>query len=510
MFPFIIYESKVAAILAAFYLCFKWLLADEKMHRANRIILVGTSVLSFILPLCIITIHRAILATQTVISGFIQPAESGILSAPAMSWKLFVIALYWLGVASVLGSTLLGIIKVMKLIKNGEEKEIDGTVITVCDSPVPPFSWMKWIVLSRADFESGNRHILEHEKAHIRFGHSREILLFDVLSAFQWFNPAVWLLRKDLRAIHEYEADDAVLRKGADIREYQYSLIRKAVSASGYSITNSFNHSILKKRITMMSKSNASRMKRLRVLYILPLVCGTLALNARTVSDCESSENQSKEQVSNILIQAYEKDGKAVYHVNGEEIPFDGIAGKVEALMAGVEYPIISLGTNLNIESDSFKDLMNILSKIGALKVNISDKEALAQSYNYNTEPAPGVHTTDEIPTAFTELAKRPSFNGGNANDFANWVAKNVHYPESAKAAGIQGTVLISFKVNSDGKVSDVTVRRGINDALDNEAVRVVCSSPDWIPGEVDGKPVATVYTFPVMFALRQDNSTQK
>ena len=110
-----------------------------------------------------------------------------------------------------------------------------------------------------------------------------DLLLVDFLSAFQWFNPAIWMLRADLQELHEYEADDAVLRSGANLKEYQYLLIRKAVSKSGYSVANSFNHSILKNRITMMSKSKSSLKRGLRVLYLLPLVCLGVGLQAQTV-----------------------------------------------------------------------------------------------------------------------------------------------------------------------------------------------------------------------------------
>ena len=200
------------------------------------------------------------------------------------------------------------------------------------DKSVPPFSWMNWIVMCREDYDSGNRHILEHEKAHIRLGHSKEVLLVDILSAFQWFNPAMWLLKRDLRAIHEFEADDAVLRGGANIKEYQYSLIRKAVSASGYSITNSFNHSILKNRITMMSKSNAPGMRGLRVLYILPLVCGALALNAKTVTDYKVSDNSYGEQVQGeeLIFEFKKADVNDNRAVNGTILCFEGLPVTIE------------------------------------------------------------------------------------------------------------------------------------------------------------------------------------
>lgn len=284
MYQFILYEAKAAVILAVFYLGFKWLLSTEKLHRLNRIVLMSACLLSLVLPLCVITVHKSVPAPEDLQTELLESIEA-VPAAAADGWRHIVTAVYWLGAAFVMAKTISGTVRVLNVIRSSERKTLDGSEVRVSDRKIAPFSWMKWIVMSRTDFESGNRHILEHEKAHIRLGHSRDVLFINVLASFQWFNPAIWLVRRDLRAIHEYEADDAVLRCGANIREYQYSLIRKAVSASGYSITNSFNHSILKNRITMMSKSNASAMRGLRVLYILPLVCGVLALNARTVVD---------------------------------------------------------------------------------------------------------------------------------------------------------------------------------------------------------------------------------
>lgn len=110
---------------------------------------------------------------------------------------------------------------------------------------------------------------------------------------------------------------------------------------------------------------------------------------------------------------------------------------------------------------------------------------------------------SEEKPVSFSSLTKTPTFNGGGDNEFPIWINRQLIYPESAKAAGVQGKVTVSFKVNSDGKVSDVNVLRGVCDALDNEAIRLVSSSPNWTPGEVDGKPVAVIYTFPITFSLR-------
>ncbi len=298
MSQFLIYEVKAALILTAFYLGFKLFLSSEKMHRFNRLVLLLSCLGSFVLPLCIITVHRALPLPEIVenVEDLSAPAASGE-EAGRSIWEYLLISIYWLGVSFVLARTMAGVISVLKLIKSCRcHITPEGDELMISDADIPPFSWMKWIVMSSKDLESGNRHILEHEKAHVRLRHSLDVLLMDLISAFQWFNPAIWLLRRDLRAIHEFEADDSVLKGGADIKEYQYSLIRKAVSASGYSITNSFNHSIFKNRITMMSKPKASVMRGLKVLYIIPLICGSLALNARTVVDY--SGNVSDDKVS--------------------------------------------------------------------------------------------------------------------------------------------------------------------------------------------------------------------
>ena len=157
--------------------------------------------------------------------------------------------------------------------------------VFVTEREIDPFSWMRFIVLSNEDWERPHEPILAHEIAHIRHKHSFELLLVDTLTAFQWFNPAIWMLRMDLQEIHEYEADDAVLRSGTNIKEYQYLLVRKAVDKSGYSVANSFNHSTLKNRITMMKKNKTPLKRGFRVLLLIPLMSMCVGLQTQTVYD---------------------------------------------------------------------------------------------------------------------------------------------------------------------------------------------------------------------------------
>jgi hypothetical protein len=157
--------------------------------------------------------------------------------------------------------------------------------VFVTEREIDPFSWMRFIVLSNEDWERPHEPILAHEIAHIRHKHSFELLLVDTLTAFQWFNPVLWMLCMVLQEIHEYEADDAVLRSGTNIKEYQYLLVRKAVDKSGYSVANSFNHSTLKNRITMMKKNKTPLKRGFRVLLLIPLMSMCVGLQTQTVYD---------------------------------------------------------------------------------------------------------------------------------------------------------------------------------------------------------------------------------
>ena len=227
MMELLTYEGKVAVALLIFYLFYRFLLRKETFHRFNRVVVVGTAVLAFLLPLCIITIHKPMEAAPLTVEAMVlEPTVGETMELPPIVtqatpwWQIALTVLFWAGVAFVLVRVLVSILSIAKLIRQAEQvQEEDGCKIVVTDRNIDPFSWTKYIVLSRKDWEAPHASILAHEKAHIGLGHSVDILLVDVLSAFQWFNPAIWMLRADLKELHEYEADDAVLRAGANIKE---------------------------------------------------------------------------------------------------------------------------------------------------------------------------------------------------------------------------------------------------------------------------------------------------
>ena len=298
---FLTYQLKVAVIMAVFYIFFRLLLIKDTWHRLNRIVLLSTALLSFLLPVCIITIHKTEVLPMPV-AQLMQAVSSTPAQPSTLWWHIALMAVYAAGVVFVLVKVLTSVHRVRSIIKNARKEVLaDGTTLYIMPGNAASFSWMGHIVISEADWNNNETAIISHEKAHVALRHSIDVLITDIIAALQWFNPAIWMLRIDLRAVHEYEADDTVLRRGTDLRSYQYLLISKAAAMNGYTIANNFNHSILKNRIFMMEKERTTKKSLLRALYLLPLICICLAVNAKTKVNYVYDDPQSDQTPQKII-----------------------------------------------------------------------------------------------------------------------------------------------------------------------------------------------------------------
>ena len=295
MMPFLLYLLKASLALAVFYLFYRVALRDGTLLRLNRAVLLGATVASFVLPFAVITFHRGrTLAEVTQVTDLMaasQPLLTDVLSlsAPVVKpalWLNLVALVYLVGVCWVLGRLLRSICHVRRILRSGELVSQEGGIrVYVVDHDIIAFSWMRNIVISRADWQSGRREILDHESAHVRLRHSRDLLLVDFAAALQWFNPFIWMLREDLCAVHEFQADAAVLERGADRKGYLFLLVQKAAAQRGYTIANSFSDSVLKDRVRMMSRPAAKTVQAWRLLACAPLLGLVLLANARVQID---------------------------------------------------------------------------------------------------------------------------------------------------------------------------------------------------------------------------------
>jgi len=566
---FLIYDLKVAALIAVFYMFYRLLLSRETLHRMNRVVLLTMAVASFVLPLCVITIHHTVVvpqATTSVMAGL--PMMAVIESEPLLPlWQQAAIGVFFTGLAVTLGYVLWSVGQVVRLVRRSEHhRQADGTVVCVTDKDVSPFSFCNYIVLNRHDYESLDPAIMAHERGHIRLHHSADVLLVDTLTALQWFNPAMWMLRQDLRAIHEYEADAAVLSQGINMRQYQYLLIQKAVATCGYSVANGITHSTLKNRINMMlTHKKTNRASWLKLLAMLPIVGVALALNAETVNDYVYEDTQ--EQPQKKIVKKGRKNGKIkvndktieVQEAKAEDTPqaesesadteprliIDGkVATDAEQEiiqmreLLGDREPLIvingKVATPEQLKAINPKEIDNVSvikneevlkeyakhfkadTSNGILFFNTKEYvkngkkelvsvEVKAKEAQEGTVPmAIGTFTPDtsEPDKAFDVVENMPEFPGGMA-EMMKFLSTNVKYPASALKDSIQGRVIATFIVEKDGSTSNIKVVKHVSDDLDAEAVRVIELMPKWIPGRQNGKEVRVKYTIPIAFRLQ-------
>lgn len=315
---FLTYELKVAVLIATFYIFWRLLTAKETWHRLNRVVLLSTAIASFVLPLCVITIHKTVEVDSTPMEQASQAtammpeaasASAAIDTAPGMpfDWQLLLAIIYLIGVAVVLSRVLYSVWRLHKMTIGSEIHPLSGgRQIAINEEAKTPFSWWKTVFLNQKDFEEGTSAFLIHELGHIRLHHSADVLLVELLTALQWFNPTMWMLRADLRTIHEYEADQQVISHGFNDIQYLHLLIRKAAVQGGYSLANGFFNSTLKKRINMLMKPKSSRRQWLRFAYLLPIIAISLAMSAKVQLDVIHhnpnvvlSKPESEEKITN-------------------------------------------------------------------------------------------------------------------------------------------------------------------------------------------------------------------
>ena len=288
---FFIYILKSSVCLVLFYLFFRLLLSKETFHRFNRMALLGVLFFSLLIPCIEVTTRHQVEVQQAMLSIEqlllmaeleATPVEAGAVQETVASWIQVVLLVYLAGILFLACRSIYSLISLFRLIHSGKREKLEkGGTLVIHHQEIAPFSWMKYIVISQKDLEENGREILIHEMAHIHRRHSIDLLLADICIFFQWFNPGAWLLKQELQNIHEYEADETVINEGVNAKEYQLLLIKKAVGTRLYSMDNSFNHSKLKKRITMMLKEKSNPWARLKYLYVLPLAAIAVTAFAR-------------------------------------------------------------------------------------------------------------------------------------------------------------------------------------------------------------------------------------
>ena len=538
---FFVYILKSSVCLAIFYLFYRLLLARETFHRFNRFSLLGILLLSCLLPLVEVSVKQETEVHQTMLTleqllmmaDAVNATEAGARTETAtVTWIQVALLVYLAGIVFFAFRNVYSLVRLLMLLKSGKKEDIgsylpgrkERVTLIVHNCDIAPFSWMGYIVISRKDLEENGREILIHELAHIHNRHSWDLLVADVCIFFQWFNPASWLLKQELQNIHEFEADETVIKEGVDAKQYQLLLIKKAVGTRLYSMANSFNHSSLKKRITMMLKKKSNPWARLKYLYVLPLAAIAVAAFARpeisseldeisavkvndltAIMKTEEVKSPEKHPAKEIKVQGQVLEKSTNAPVVGASVIIKGTTSGTITDLDGNFVISMPVGATLSVSYINMKTkeltiTEKLIGKIKSLKVYLEGEITTKTQEVVVVGYGGGEEASDEVPV-FRVVEEMPEFPGG-MGECLKFLGKNIKYPVEAQKAGVQGKVIVQFVVEKDGNIANPKVVRSIDPDLDGEAIRVISIMPKWKPGMQKGQPVRVKYTVPVTFRL--------
>ena len=460
---FFIYSVKVAVCLALFYLFHKLLMSRDTFHTFNRFAILSMMLLSLVLPLVHLSldsetgINRGTVALEGLVAQTVV-ADGGNGVGEGLTLTQVLLAAYVLGVVLFVGKALLSVGSLLRLIRRARCVEVhNGIRIYTMQGDISPFSWFRYIIMSEKDWQENRREIVLHEMAHIRRCHSMDVAVCNMMIVFQWYNPAAWLLKRELQTAHEYEADEAVLSAGVDATHYQMLLIRKAVGERLFSMANNLNHNSLKKRITMMKIKRTNPMQKAKIAFVLPLAAMTVAAFAsQKVENLSEKVEQESEAFSSV------SDNPVVRAV--------GVTAHVAAVKVQ-EDKALEEATSLSMASDT------------------------AETKSGKEFPC--------IPETF------PQFPGGHIA-LVEYLSKNIKFPKEKEKENVRARVVASFTVDKDGSITDAKIVRSQGEAFDNEALRVINGMPKWIPGMQNGKAVRVKYNLPITFSTTDSDKKIK
>ena len=460
---FFIYSVKVAVCLALFYLFHKLLMSRDTFHTFNRFAILSMMLLSLMLPLVHLSldseagINRGTVALEGLVAQTVV-ADGGNGVGEGLTLTQVLLAVYVLGVVLFVGKALLSVGSLLRLIRRARCVEVrNGIRIYTMHGDISPFSWFRYIIMSEKDWQENRREIVLHEMAHIRRCHSMDVAVCNMMIVFQWYNPAAWLLKRELQTVHEYEADEAVLSAGVDATHYQMLLIRKAVGERLFSMANNLNHNSLKKRITMMKIKRTNPMQKAKIAFVLPLAAMTVvAFASQKVENLSEKVEQESEAFSSV------SDNPVVRAV--------GETAHVAAVKVQ-EYKALEEASSMAMASDT------------------------AETKSGKEFPC--------IPETF------PQFPGGHIA-LVEYLSKNIKFPKSKEKEDVRVRVVTTFTVDKDGSITDAKIVRSQGEAFDNEALRVINGMPKWIPGTQNGKAVSVKYTLPITFSTTDSDKKIK
>lgn len=491
---FFLYSLRSALVLALLYIPYMLMLRQESFFRLNRLVLLLILLLSLVLPA--LDIHtlawegmapvqealRRQMAGSRTLGEAIRLPEVAVDAAGAEArtpwqWMSLIFVLVMAGVAL---WRVYQVGQMRMVMRRGSlwMQTRDGVHVYCHADDVSPYSWVNSVVISERDYRENGREILLHETAHVRAHHSLDLLLLALMQTLQWWNPLVYILGGSLRDVHEYEADDSVLRHGVSARAYQLLLIKKVVGSSSYAFANNFDHSLIIKRITMMQKQKSGKWMCSKALYLLPMA--TLALSAfATVS---SSSPAAAAEAGRLAESE----------------------GKVSTLTPNRQANALETAINGQQSARESKKPKGYCEKPGVMASFPGGEVEMARYLQVNVRyPA----KAQEQGVQGRVLVQFYVLKDGTVSDVH--VLKFMENKPKDKAVLPETTVMTCKQGDSAGDAEVTEEQKAAYEAgvkaIEDEAVRVVKGMPKWTPAYEDKaktRPCATQFMLPLTFRL--------
>ena len=525
----LVYLLPCATALMVLWLCYRLLLANSRSFQFNRFFLLTAMLFALALPLLgTLFGHTSALAGRTQPQWFtnlfllneititpdgISPegqAAASDIAHPANStfnlWKLLGI-IYLAGVIVSLIAFSVKILKITILTLRSPREKKDGytAVYTHCDNNA--FSFLHYAYFPD---ENVSPDILRHELYHIAHHHSTDILFTELMMILQWFNPFIYLYKRDLQLIHEYAADHEVLHGGADKGKYMYLILQQCTAVNFSSMSNNFNLLFTQKRIKMMTSNEKTKRLWWRLLVIIPVLGALVAASPKVTAQKQTAAEGYP--ALGTEIQLFDDNGvpqfqdTVIYSEDGSYLKFE-TTDAIDPISHELRKKITISTFNAD---GTLKDYVEMKEEgkngdaisYSVAPFSISMGEDNKTTVSSNDLKINVIFPKEEKDSVYNQPEVMPEFPGG-MEAMMKYLSENIKYPEMAKQKNTQGKVLVTFVVEKNGSISDVKVAKGIGDGCDEEAVRVISAMPKWKPGMQNGKKVRVSFAIPISFRLQ-------
>jgi len=537
------YLIRSSVWLTGFGLIYLMFLRNERYFTLNRIFLLAGMIASVCFPLIRFhyTIEMPMVEAAEVTAS--QPEVTEVAPEPLHAPDLLPY-FYLSGILYLIFRLLKQTITVVRVIRKSGSVLFNNIRLVRTDRYPAPFSLFSYVFVNPSVSEAEISEIVHHEQEHIRQKHWIDLILFELICALQWFNPAVWLYGRFIRQNHEYLADESALKRSQYPGKYRAALLNQMFGAPVIQLSNSFNYSLNKKRFIMMKQTISSPVRKLRLLWILPLMAGVFyafsSPEYRFVQTEKTTKNDNfsslhpeknvfsgddsgfKSQIKASVTQSDPNQTRQIFPKTMKGKVTDANGNPLEG--ASVVVSGTTLGTTTDPEGN-FKIEMTdsspvLISYVGfktakvtpdfknpvSIKLTpetIGIESVVVVSYAKSKSPSESSGTTvikdNEV---FTIVEQMPEFPGG-ATALRRFIAEQIRYPRIAAEDKAQGKVFVNFVVNREGYVWNAKIVKSVHPALDQEAIRVIYSLPRWEPGVQHGKAVDVTYTIPIDFIIQ-------